>query len=73
MIRDGEPTTVPAAEARARRRLLVEEGDTVPADARVDRIDRTADAEAALTGESLPVSKDVEPMRARSASGDRTT
>ena len=40
--------------------ILVEEGDTIPADARVVQSTSLQTAEAALTGESLPVSKDVD-------------
>ena len=42
--------------------LIVEEGDTVPADARVIESTALQTAEAALTGESLPVSKDAAPI-----------
>ena len=37
--------------------ILIEEGDTVPADARLIQSIALQTAEAALTGESLPVSK----------------
>lgn len=39
--------------------MLIEEGDRVPADARVVESTALQTAEAALTGESLPVSKEV--------------
>ena len=43
--------------------IVIEEGDTIPADARVIQSTALQTAEAALTGESLPVSKDVAPIR----------
>ena len=47
--------------------ILVEEGDTIPADGRLMRSASLHTAEAALTGESLPVSKDVATLTPREA------
>ena len=52
--------------------LLVEEGDTIPADGRLLRTTALQTAEAALTGESLPVNKEVAPAPADAGLGDRT-
>ncbi len=71
VVRDGERRSVPAAEIVPGDILLVEEGDTVPADARVIRSTSLKVAEAALTGESLPVDKDSAPIRGEVALGDR--
>ena len=71
VMRDGERRTVPAAELVPGDLLLVEEGDTIPADARLVSSVALQTAEAALTGESLPVSKDVEPVAVDTALGDR--
>jgi Ca2+-transporting ATPase len=62
---------VPSADVVPGDVIAVEEGDTVPADARV--IDSTVlhTAEAALTGESLPVAKDIEPIPKEVGLGDR--
>lgn len=62
VIRDGAPTTIPSADVVAGDVLVVEEGDTIAADARVIESSALSVAEAALTGESLPVAKDVETM-----------
>jgi Ca2+-transporting ATPase len=62
VIRDGERRRVPAVEVVPGDILLVEEGDTVPADARVIHSTALQTSEAALTGESLPVSKSVAPL-----------
>jgi Ca2+-transporting ATPase len=72
VIRDGGPTSVPAAEVVPGDILVVEEGDTIPADARVVQSTALHVAEAALTGESLPVAKDLAPIAGDVALGDRT-
>ena len=59
VVRDGERRTVPAAEVVPGDIIVVEEGDTVPADARLIRTAALQTAESALTGESLPVAKDA--------------
>jgi len=71
VIRDGARHTVPAVELVPGDVVLVEEGDTIPADARL--IDSTAlqTAEAALTGESVPVEKDTRPIGEEAGLGDR--
>jgi Ca2+-transporting ATPase len=70
-IRDGEQRRIPATELVPGDILLVEEGDTVPADARVIQSTALQTAEAALTGESLPVSKDPALIGQDVALGDR--
>ena len=53
--------------------VAIEAGDVVPADGRVLAAATLEVAEAALTGESLPVSKGIEPVEAPDAPlGDRT-
>jgi Ca2+-transporting ATPase len=52
--------------------ILVEEADTIPADARVIQSTALQTAEAALTGESLPVAKDDEAIGGEASLGDRT-
>jgi len=51
--------------------IMLEEGDTVPADARLVESTALQTAEAALTGESLPVSKDTRPIIGDVELGDR--
>jgi Ca2+-transporting ATPase len=62
VLRDGEQRTIAAAELVPGDVLVLEEGDTVPADARVLESIALRAAEAALTGESAPVSKDAAPL-----------
>jgi P-type Ca2+ transporter type 2C len=71
VIRDGARQTVTAAEVVPGDIILIEEGDTVPADARVIQSIALQTAEAALTGESLPVSKETMPITGEVGLGDR--
>jgi len=71
VMRDGERRSVPSAELVPGDIILIEAGDTIPADARVIHSTALQTAEAALTGESLPVSKDVAPVAGEAGLGDR--
>jgi Ca2+-transporting ATPase len=71
VIRDKQRRDVPADEIVPGDIILIEEGDTIPADARLIRISALQTAEAALTGESLPVSKDIDPVANEAGLGDR--
>jgi len=71
VIRGGERKRVPATELVVGDTLLVEEGDTIPADARVVESTALQTSEATLTGESLPVTKDADPITDDVALGDR--
>ena len=51
--------------------IVIEEGNTIPADARVLQSTALQTAEAALTGESLPVLKDDLPITEEVGLGDR--
>jgi Ca2+-transporting ATPase len=71
--RDGELTQLPAEELVPGDVLAIEAGDVVPADGRLLAAATLEVAEAALTGESLPVGKTLEPVEAVDAAlGDRT-
>jgi Ca2+-transporting ATPase len=59
VIRDGQRQTIPATDVVVGDIILIEEGDTIPADARVIESVALQTAEAALTGESMPVTKDA--------------
>ena len=71
VIRDGQQQRVPASTLVPGDILLIEEGDTIPADARLTYCAALQTAEAALTGESLPISKAIEPIREDVGIGDR--
>src|SRR5690349_2494769 len=71
VIRGGEQQTIPAAELVPGDIVLIEEGDTVPADARLIQSIALQTAEAALTGESMPVSKEIAPIADTVVLGER--
>jgi Ca2+-transporting ATPase len=71
VIRNGEQRSVPATETVPGDIILIEEGDTIPADARIIQSTALQVAEAALTGESLPASKEVAPIGEEVGIGDR--
>ena len=72
--RDGAMRTVPAAELVPGDVVAVEAGDRIPADGRLIETVQLEVEEAALTGESLPVLKQVEPVEDDDAPiADRTS
>ena len=72
VLRDSVRVVVPVAEIVPGDVLIVGEGAIVPADARVIHSVSLRTMEAALTGESEPVSKDVAPVAADAATADRS-
>lgn len=72
VIREGERRNIAAAEIVPGDIILIDEGDTIPADARLIQSTALQTAEAALTGESLPVSKDTAPITEEIGLGDRS-
>jgi Ca2+-transporting ATPase len=71
VIRDGQQRRIPASEIVPGDLILIEEGDTIPADGRVVRSTARQTAEAALTGESLPVQKETAAIEEDVELGDR--
>jgi Ca2+-transporting ATPase len=71
VVRDGERQRIAAHELVPGDILLVEAGDKVPADARLIEDANLHTDEAALTGESMPVSKDARPIDGDVGIGDR--
>jgi Ca2+-transporting ATPase len=70
-IRDGERRSVPASEVVPGDIILIEEGDTIPADGRLIESTALQTAEASLTGESLPITKDTAAIADEVPLGDR--
>ena len=62
VVRDGKRQEVPVETVVPGDLLVLEAGRRVPADARLVEADHLANAEAALTGESVPVEKDAEAV-----------
>ncbi|MFC7367850.1 MULTISPECIES: HAD-IC family P-type ATPase [Vreelandella] len=73
VLRDGKRTTIPADELVPGDVVLVESGDRVPADVRLIEARRFRTEEAALTGESVPVEKHIDPVAVDSDLADRTS
>ena len=71
--RDGVLVVVPAEQLVPGDIVSIEAGDIVPADGRLLQSATLEIAESALTGESVPVSKGVEPVEGENVPlGDRT-
>jgi len=73
VLRDGVPGTVPASELVPGDLVILEAGRVVPADLRLIEAAHLKIEEAALTGESVPVEKQVDALPEDGLSlGDRT-
>jgi len=71
VIRDAVRRSIAGAELVPGDLILIEAGDTIPADARLIQSTALQTAEAALTGESTPVAKDVALIEVDADLGDR--
>jgi Ca2+-transporting ATPase len=71
VMRDGKEMIIPAREVVPGDILLLESGDTAPADARIlEAIELKAD-EAVLTGESTPVNKSLDAVKPEAPIAER--
>ena len=70
-LRDGRRTTVDAADLVPGDVVLLQSGDRVPADVRLFRVKGLQIQEAALTGESVPVEKEISALAAETVLADR--
>ncbi|WP_301583746.1 HAD-IC family P-type ATPase [Halomonas alkaliantarctica] len=73
VLRDGKRSTIPAEELVPGDIVLVESGDRVPADLRLIEARRFRTDEAALTGESVPVEKLSDPVKADTDLAERSS
>jgi len=73
VVRDGLERTVAAEEIVPGDVLIVDQGDRIAADARVVDGRALEVDESALTGESLPVSKDARPVAAAAPLAERAS
>ncbi|MFD2515460.1 cation-translocating P-type ATPase [Pontibacter locisalis] len=72
VLRDGKAKTVEARELVPGDVITLEEGNGIPADARILSSKSLQTEEASLTGESLPIEKSTEPLEENTNLGDRT-
>ena len=72
VLRDGHRQVIAAESLVPGDVVWVESGDKVPADLRLLKVKNLQVQEAALTGESLAVEKNTEPVEPSAALGDRT-
>lgn len=73
VVRDGEPRILPVRELVPGDLVRVREGDRVPADARLATSVGVEVDESALTGESVPVAKGVEPVESAAPLAERAS
>ncbi|HSJ27189.1 MAG TPA: HAD-IC family P-type ATPase, partial [Acidimicrobiia bacterium] len=73
VIRQGQERQVPAGDVVVGDLVVLEAGVLIPADLRLIEVVALAVDESSLTGESLPVRKDVRPVDRDSGVADRTS
>jgi len=71
VVRNGELLKIPARELVPGDIISLEEGDRIPADARLLQIKNFRTTESALTGESLPVDKDIKELPEKTSLSDQ--
>jgi magnesium-transporting ATPase (P-type) len=71
VLRDARRRTLPAEEIVPGDIVLLQSGDKVPADLRLIKVKDLRIDESILTGESVPVDKDVYPVDESATVGDR--
>ena len=69
--RAGETRLIPAEDLVPGDIVLLESGDKIPADLRLVETKNLRTEEAALTGESVPAEKSIDPVPEKSTVGDR--
>ena len=73
VLRDGQKRTVDSTQVVPGDVVFLEQGDAVPADARLLEVTNLETNEAALTGESASVAKTVDPVEAAAPLAERGT
>ena len=71
VLRNGKQLTIPAKELVPGDIVLLQSGDKVPADLRLFRVKGLQIQESVLTGESIAVEKNTDPVAQESMIGDR--
>lgn len=71
VIRDGKTLEIPSDSIVPGDLILLEAGDLVPADSRLIELNQLQLNESALSGESLPVEKTIDPLPKETVVSDR--
>lgn len=71
VLRDGAEKSIPSTELVPGDIVMLASGDKVPADMRMLKVRELQVNESALTGESLPVAKKIEPLDGATVLADR--
>ncbi|MCM8774825.1 MAG: HAD-IC family P-type ATPase, partial [Candidatus Omnitrophica bacterium] len=71
VLRDGMEKNIPSAELVPGDIVMIASGDKIPADMRVLKVRDLQVNESALTGESLPIEKKIEPLAEETVLADR--
>ena len=71
VIRDGERQRIATHDLVPGDIIQIEAGDKIPADSRLIEVANLQTNEAALTGESVPLSKETAPIQGETSLGDR--
>ncbi len=72
VIRDGVLITIPTREVTVGDEVVLEAGECIPADGKLIECASLKTDESALTGESLPVEKSLDPVAEDAPLGDQT-
>jgi Ca2+-transporting ATPase len=72
VYRNNEVIKIPSSQLVPGDIILLEEGDKIPADARLIELKNFKTQESSLTGESFPVEKNTKILEASAVLGDRT-
>ncbi|MDZ7691284.1 MAG: HAD-IC family P-type ATPase [Balneolaceae bacterium] len=71
VIRGGEEQEIDAEQLVPGDIIYLNAGDVIPADCRLAEVSELSVDEAALTGESVPVTKEITPLEQETSLGDR--
>lgn len=71
VLRDGKLVQIDSALLVPGDVIVIEEGDKIPADARLLSVQNFRTIESAITGESVPTDKEIKPQKADSPMADR--
>ncbi|OEY73472.1 cation-translocating P-type ATPase [Salegentibacter salarius] len=71
VLRDGKEKEIDVEDVVPGDIIILKEGRTIPADGRIIEINELRTSEASLTGESMPIDKELDPVEEDAPVGDR--